>query len=319
MNHKHNKSPLTLVVLAAGIGARYGGAKQVDSFGPNDELLLDYSLYDAWMAGFSKVVFVVRKELRPFFDEHFGRLLNGKMEFDLVEQRLTDIPDDCSMPAGRCKPWGTGHAVWVAKDFIESPFAVINADDFYGRRSYLKHADFMREQLQDSEEREEQLLGGLVGFRLGNTLSEHGSVSRGVCKVDDADNLRAVQEHTAIERQAGGTIRGKQEDGLDVELAPETIVSMNMWGFSTSFIPLLDEQLRAFFKSRKHSPDKEFYLPAAVNSLLAEKRCQVKVIPSPETWIGVTYAADKKQVENFIRELVRKRVYPEYLVNSDIA
>ncbi|MFW5996762.1 MAG: nucleotidyltransferase family protein [Lentisphaeria bacterium] len=319
MLHRTDRPKLTLVVLAAGMGSRYGGAKQADSFGPNGELLLDYSLYDAWQAGFSKAVFVIREELRDFFSRHFTSMLNGKMEFQLVEQRLSDLP---AVPANtadadnRKKPWGTGHALWAARDCIDSPFAVINADDFYGRQSYIELAQFMFDQLRQPSERPE-LTAGLVGFNLDNTLSTHGSVARGVCQVDAANHLLAIEEHTDIQRQRNGIIKGRNKDDITVELHPNTLVSMNMWGFPPAFIAALEEQLKDFLRRYKNTSGQEFYLPAAVNDLLTEQRCRVQIIRSAESWQGVTYAADKQELEKHIKQLVADNFYPDNLLSDN--
>lgn len=302
------KEDITLVVLAAGMGKRYGGAKQVDQFGPNGETLLDYSLYDAWKAGFTKAVFVIREDLSEFFNDHLAYTLKGRMDYNLVCQKLDDLPDTFTVNPERCKPWGTGHALWTARNQITSPFAVINADDFYGRHSYEQLAQF----LNTHNDHTSQLAdAALVGFQLANTLSPHGSVSRGICMTDNNNMLRGIEEHTNIELKDDGSISSNDENGGDRKLKADTVVSMNMWAFPVDFITLLEKEFEKFIKSNHCSTNKEFYLPSAVNNLLYKGCFRVKVAHTPDEWMGITYAEDKEYVADKIREMVYSGRYPQ--------
>ncbi len=287
---------LTLVVLAAGMGSRYGGLKQIDPMGPGGETVLDYTVYDAVRAGFGRVLFIIRRDFADAFKASVGGRFEGKIQVDYAYQQLDMLPEGFEVPEGREKPWGTGHAVWCAREQLHGPFAVVNADDFYGAKSLKALADFLRAEA-----------GGvptyaMVGFPLGNTLSENGAVSRGVCAVGADGFLRDIEEHTGI--LAGEVGAGKR-------YAPETPVSMNCWGFDArEFLPQLDQAWREFVAARGKEPKAEFYLPAAVNSLVQTSAARVKVLPTTDNWFGVTYREDKPHVQAALAALVAEGVYP---------
>jgi hypothetical protein len=289
----------TLVVLAAGMGSRYGGLKQIDPMGPSGETVLDYTVHDAVRAGFGRVLFIIRRDFADAFKASVGGRFEGKIEVDYAFQQLDMLPEGFAVPAGREKPWGTGHAVWCAREQLHGPFAVVNADDFYGANSLRALADFLR-----AED------GGLptyamVGFPLGNTLSENGAVSRGVCSAGADGFLRNIEEHTGIHANEVGP--GKRYE-------PGTPVSMNCWGFAArEFLPQLDQLWREFFAGRGQEPKAEFYLPAAVNSLVQANAARVKVLPTTDNWFGVTYREDKPHVQAALAALVALGAYPSPL------
>ncbi len=296
------KSP-SLVILAAGIGSRYGGLKQVDPVGPGGEIVIDYSIYDALRVGFEKIVFVIRKDIEETFRTTIGQKFENRADVHYVFQELDSaLPEDFQIPPERAKPWGTGHAVLVARDAIDEPFAVINADDFYGQRAYQLLYDHL------SHEQDENIYA-LVGFALRNTLSDFGSVARGICSVDASHNLESVVELTAIERD-GERALNRAPDGTETALTGDEWVSMNMWGFSPSLMAHLEAGFEAFLQTRSHEPKAEFFLPAAVDSLIQHGIVQSRVLPSPDSWFGVTYQDDKPHVIRSIRELVDKGIYP---------
>lgn len=300
----------TLIVMAAGIGSRYGGLKQVDPIGPNGEIVIDYAVFDALRAGFGKVVFLIRKDIEEVFRERVGSTIEKQVETIYVFQELSNLPPGFSVPPERKKPWGTGHAVLSCKDAVHEPFAVINADDFYGPGAFRALADYLR-QARDPQ-------GGaydysMAGYELENTLSEHGTVSRGVCEVTPDGYLAQVRERTKIQR-FGDEVK-YTENGEDWVVIPaHSTVSMNMWGFTPSFFKELDEIFPRFLKANIETMSKvEFYLPYVVNQLLDEKKARVKVLPVQEKWFGVTYPEDRASVQEAIRGLVRQGIYPESL------
>ncbi len=287
---------LTLVVLAAGMGSRYGGLKQIDPVGPHGETVLDYAVFDALRAGFTRVVFVIRRDFEALFREQIGARYAGRIAVDYVFQSLDALPAGFTPPAGREKPWGTGHAVWCARDALAGNFAVINADDFYGADSFAQLAGFLR-----------GARGGafaMVGFRLANTLSEHGVVSRGVSRADADGTLREITEHTGI---------APAEVGAGKKFSGEEIVSMNCWGFTPALFAGLDAQFRGFLAARGQEPKSEFYLPAAVSTMIARGEAAVRVLPTASTWFGVTYREDKPRVTAAIADLVARGLYPAQL------
>ncbi|GAB5561032.1 MAG: nucleotidyltransferase [Synoicihabitans sp.] len=288
----------TLLVLAAGMGSRYGGLKQLDPVGPGGETILDYAVYDARRAGFDRVVFVIRRDFEEIFREQIGSRYAKVIAVDYAFQSLDQLPEGTSLPAEREKPWGTGHAVWCARDVVPGPFAVINADDFLGRDAFVQLAAFIADPDADH---------AMVGYALGNTLSEQGSVSRGVCQVDEQGNLLEVVEHTGITKADVGD--GKTFSG-------EEVVSMNCWAFQPSFWPALDRQWRAFIATRLNEPKAEFYLPAAVSEEIAAGRCAVKVRRTSASWFGVTYREDKPMVEATLQAMVEKGEYPASLFGA---
>lgn len=299
----------TLIVLAAGIGSRYGGLKQVDPIGPHGEMIIDYSIYDALQAGFGKVVFVINRKIEEIFRQRVGQQIEAQCETVYVFQDLHDLPAGFQVPSNRSKPWGTGHAALCGKEMVDTPFAVINGDDFYGRSSFQVLGDY----LAQAQDRDGIYDYCMVGFTIQNTLSDHGYVSRGVCSVDQQGNLIEVHERTHIEPSGAG---GKYtEDGEHwVQIPAGTLVSMNMWGFTLSFMSELKARFPQFLIANADNLEKvEFFLPLPVNQLLAEQKATVRVLPTQERWFGVTYQQDKVQVIQAIRDLIDQHVYPAKL------
>jgi NDP-sugar pyrophosphorylase family protein len=285
----------TLLVLAAGMGSRYGGLKQIDPVGPSGETVLDYAVFDAIRAGFSRVVFVVRKKFEESFRSAVTAKYSGRIAVDLVYQSVDDLPQGFDVPAGREKPWGTGHAVWCAREAITGPFAVINADDFYGARSFTGIAAFLA--------RAKGAEFAIVGFSLANTLSENGAVSRGICEVK-AGRLSSITEQRAIARA---------DVGPDRRFSGDEIVSMNFWGFTAAVFEGLDAALRAFLVASGSDPKAEYYLPAAISGLISRGAATVDVIPSSDSWFGITYREDRPHVAEAIKALVGMGRYPARL------
>lgn len=305
----------TLVVLAAGMGSRYGGLKQVDPIGPNGEIVLDYSVYDAKRTGFGQVVFVIREELEDTFRERFEPARSNEFAIDYAIQKLDDIPRGVKNDVtNRRKPWGTGHAVLAARQCLDKPFAVINADDFYGAESYRILAKFLA---NPSPGRQEVDQYALVGFKLQNTLSPNGKVARGICNVNKNGNLQNVEEHTGLELTPTGEIKGRNMRGQLRPLAGDTLVSMNMWGFTPSFLPQLEASFHQFLAKHGDQPNSEFYLPQAVDELVKKDRCRVSVKPSPETWFGVTYKEDRITVSECIKQRIIDGEYPANTLPGD--
>lgn len=302
---KMNKKP-TLLILAAGIGSRYGGLKQLDKVGPSGETIIDYSVYDAIQAGFGKVVFVIRKNIEADFRSFFDKKLKGKIEVEYVFQETHKIPEGLNFNPERVKPWGTGHAVLMAKDVIKENFAVINADDFYGREAYQTLADYFNTEKQSKTDY------CMVGYELKNTLSENGFVSRGQCKSDKNNFLFDVIERTHIERK-NNTIVFQDENDNYVELEEDTLVSMNFWGFTPTYFDFLNEKFSRFITENTNNLKAEFYIPSTVNDLIEEKRARVKVLHSKASWFGVTYKEDKIGVMENIRLLIASGIYPSKL------
>lgn len=288
----------TLLVLAAGMGSRYGGLKQMDPVGPAGETLLDYAVFDSLRAGFGRVVFVIRRDFEALFREKVGARYEGRAAVDYAFQSLDALPRGFSPPNGRLKPWGTGHAVWCAREALRENFAVINADDFYGADSFLQ----LERVLSDCAERTPARFG-MVGFRLANTLSEHGPVSRGICSVDGGD-LRSIMEKTGITSADVGP--GRAYSGAE-------IVSMNCWGFTPQVFSALDRQFDDFLAANGGRTDAEFYLPSAVSAMIAREEAAVQVVPTSDSWFGITYRDDKPRVAAAIADLVRRGAYPQKL------
>jgi hypothetical protein len=299
-----------LLVLAAGMGNRYGGLKQMDRMGASGEVLLDYSVYDAIAAGFTKVVFVIRRSMEQDFSGLVMSRLRGHIEVEIAYQDMdTCIPagnDWADCMAKRQKPWGTAHAVLCARDFLTEPFAVINADDFYGRQAFQSISVFFRQAA--STPREE---AAIVPYRLRQTLSEIGSVSRGVCQVEGLC-LASVCEHTSI-RSMGEHILSRDADGNEQELDPDTLVSMNYWGFMPSVFPLLTDFFNDFILLHKQDPKAECYLPAAVDHFIAHKKLRVRCLDAADGWFGVTYKEDRALAVQRIEAFIRQGVYPHVL------
>lgn len=300
----------TLLVLAAGMGSRYGGLKQIDPIGPNGEIIIDYSIFDAVKAGFGKVVFVIRKDIEDMFKEHIGSRFEGIIPVEYAYQQLDDLPAGFSVPEGRAKPWGTGHAIFAARDVVKEPFAVINADDFYGESAYA----LIAEKLSKITESEKELYS-MVGFVLSNTLSENGYVSRGVCELGTNSELTTVVERTNIVKTASGA-EATLEDGSKLPLTGDEVVSMNFWGFTPSLFGYLETMFTDFLKEKGSELKSEFYIPFVVDELIQDGKAEVEVLTSRDSWFGVTYPEDKEAVVNSVRSLVEMGVYPNTLFNK---
>ena len=299
----------TLLLLAAGMGSRYGGLKQLDGLGPNGETIMDYSIYDAIKAGFGKIVFVIRKDFEQEFREKILSKYEGHIPAELVFQSLDSLPEGFTTPEGRVKPWGTNHAVMMAAKAIHEPFCVINCDDFYNRDAYMVIGKFLADLPEGSTNQY-----AMVGFRVGNTLSENGTVARGICSKDDKGNLTTVVERTEIMR-VDGPICYKDEQGDWVPVEDNTPVSMNMWGFTPDYFEHSEAYFKEFLSDPKNMTNlkAEFFIPLMVNKLINENTATVKVLDTTSKWFGVTYSADRPSVVEKIQSLVNEGVYPEHL------
>lgn len=299
-----------LVIMAAGMGSRYGGLKQIDSIDAYGNKIIDYSIFDAVQAGFEKVVFIIKKTIEKEFRENIGDRIASHVKVEYVYQELDRLPAGYQVPEGRVKPWGTGHAILCCKDAIDGPFAVINADDYYGKSAFVSIYNQLSE-ISDSEKYQYTM----VGYRLYNTLTENGHVARGVCTISEDGKLVDIHERTRIEKQ-GDKAKFTEDDGKTwTELGEDTVVSMNMWGFTKSIIKELDQRFAVFLD--KELPGNllkcEYFLPFVVDELLKEYKAEVTVLKSVDRWYGVTYKEDKETVVNAIRELKKTGIYPEKL------
>lgn len=295
----------TLVVLAAGMGSRYGGLKQLDGLGPSGETIMDYSIFDAIRAGFGKVVFIIRHSFEEEFKQKVLSKYEGKIALEVVYQELTNLPEGFTLPEGREKPWGTNHAVMMAAGVVNEPFAVINADDFYGRDSFA----VLGVKLRELEGRQNEYC--MVGYRVGNTLSESGSVARGVCQVDEANRrLTGVVERTAIERNAEGAICFTDENGQVQVIEENTPVSMNMWGFTPDYFAYSERNFTEFLRQSEGNLKAEYFIPLVVNQLIESKEASCEVLDTTSRWFGVTYAADRPEVVAKLQALVDAGEYP---------
>ena len=297
----------TLFVLAAGMGSRYGGLKQLDGLGPSGETIMDYSIYDAIRGGFGKIVFVIRKDFEQDFRDKVLSKYEGHIPTELVFQAKEDLPEGFTCPEERVKPWGTNHAVLMGKDVINEPFCVINADDFYGRDACAVMGKYLSAIPEGSKNEY-----SMVGFRVANTLSENGTVARGICSKDDADNLTTVVERTEIMR-VNGPVCYKDEQGQWVAVEDNTPVSMNMWGFTPDYFQYSEESFVNFLKANIDKPKAEFFIPLVVNELITSGRASVKVLDTTSVWFGVTYAADRQDTVDKIQALVDAGEYPAKL------
>lgn len=295
----------TLFVLAAGMGSRYGGLKQIDGLGPNGETIMDYSVFDAIRAGFGKVVFVIRHDFEDAFRDVVLKKYADKVQCEVCFQSIDSLPEGYTFNPERQKPWGTNHAVLMGKDLIHEPFAVINADDFYGKESFQVLADFLTAKAGQKGQY------CMVGYRVVNTLSENGSVSRGVCSTNADGFLTDVTERTHIEEIGGKVIF--TEDCKDTELDPMTPVSMNMWGFTPDYFDYSMDAFRRFLDANSQELKKEFYIPTVVNDLIVSGKATCQVLDTPSKWFGVTYADDRPQVVMKLNELINRGVYPAKL------
>ena len=281
------KKSAALVVMAAGMGSRYGGLKQLDPIGPNGEIILDFSVYDAVRAGFDQAVFIIRRDFEEDFRKMAGERIEKMIDTKYVFQDMTNLPDGFTVPDGRTKPWGTGHAVYCAKDAVSSPFVLINADDYYGRSSF--------QLIYDHLTKENELC--MAGFQLGNTLTENGTVSRGVCETENG-YLKAITEHTALDRNSG--------------IPLDTIVSMNMWGLKPEIFSYLEQDLVEFLENLDNPQKGEFYIPTVVDHLIHRHNYPVRVLECAEKWYGVTYHEDKPGVARALRALVEQGYYDQF-------
>lgn len=297
----------TLVVLAAGMGSRYGGLKQLDGLGPNGETIMDYSIYDAIRAGFGKVVFIIRSVFEADFRAKILSKYEGRIEVEVVFQEMDKLPQGFSVPEGREKPWGTNHATMMASEVVREPFAVINADDFYGRDSFAVLGDKLRSFAQSKGQY------CMVGYRVGNTLSEGGSVARGVCQVNDSKLLTGVVERTAIERNASGAIAFTDEHGVEQTLDELTPVSMNMWGFTPDYFAFSERNFVDFLRANEGNLKAEFFIPLVVNQLIESGEASCEVLDTTSRWFGVTYATDRPEVVAKLKALVEAGEYPSPL------
>lgn len=294
----------TLVILAAGMGSRYGGLKQLDEVGPNGEAIIDYSLFDAIRAGFGKVVFIIRHDFEDAFKERFDSKLKGKIDVEYVFQDLTDLPAGFSVPEGRQKPWGTGHAIRSARHAVTTPFAAINADDFYGAEAYSTIAKFLTGDVASGHY-------AMVGYRLDRTLSENGSVSRGLCIPDALGNLADIDELTQITSESNGIFYYR--DDQKMALKGNEVVSMNFWGFHPSLFDYLEEGFIKFLEAKGNELKSEFFIPMFVDELIKANKTTVKILTSDASWFGVTYQEDKPMVKERIQQLIGDGKYPDVL------
>lgn len=299
----------TLVIMAAGMGSRFGGGiKQLEPMGPNGEIIMDYSIYDAMRAGFDDVVFVTRKDLLPVFKEVIGDRIAKVVPVSYCFQELDDIPEGFTVPEGRKKPWGTGQAILACKDTVKNPFLVINADDYYGRTAFKLIHDYLVADHSDDD----KWPFCMAGFILGNTLSDNGAVTRGVASVDEKGNLTGVCETSGLVKTEAGAAYDAA-DGTQKAIDVSVPVSMNMWGFTPEIFAALDEGFRAFLKENEGSLKAEYLLPTIVDNLIKAGKADVRVLTTPDKWFGVTYKADKEVVVNSFRKLIDEGVYPEKL------
>ncbi len=300
----------TLLVLAAGMGSRYGSLKQIDPVGPSGETIIDYSIYDAIRAGFGKVVFIIRKSFEQDFKDIFISKLQPHIPVEYVFQEIDRVPAGLAISAERTKPWGTAHAILMASDIILEPFAVINGDDFYGAGAFKTMADYLGS-LTESQ----QTQYSLVGYQVGNTMSDHGTVSRGVCMADENGFLVSVTERTNIQYVNGG-IAYQDADGTVAFLEPETLVSMNFWGFTPEYFKQTELLFTEFVKANSDSLKAEFYIPSAIDNLINRSEASVKVLRSDAKWFGVTYKEDKPLVIEKLAQLIKAGIYPAQLWNE---
>lgn len=300
-----------LVVMAAGMGSRYGGLKQIDPVGNHGQLIIDYSIFDARRAGFETVVFIIKHEIEEPFKEAIGNRLSKVMNVKYAYQQLDNLPAGYSVPEGRTKPWGTSHAILSAKDVIDGPFAVINADDYYGAEAF----EVIYQYLLNNPDRDGKYEYAMVGYLLENTVTENGHVARGICVANADGYLDSVTERTHIEKTATGAKYTEDDGKTWTELAGDTIVSMNLWGFTESFLSETQARFAAFLDDAlKTNPLKgEYFLPSVVSQLIAEDKAQVKVLHSRDKWYGVTYKEDKPVVEQAIADMTARGVYPDNL------
>ncbi len=298
----------TLVIMAAGMGSRYGGLKQIDPVDAQGHIIMDFSIYDAMAAGFEKVVFIIKRANEQVFKESIGNRVSQKIQVEYVYQELAKIPEGFEVPEGREKPFGTGHAILCCKDVLDGPFVVINADDYYGKHAYQAIYDYLMNHQDDEKYRYT-----MVGYSLKNTLTENGHVARGICKTDAEGFLREIVERTHIEKRGEGAAFTEDDGNTWTEVSTDSIVSMNMWGFSKSLLKELEIGFKDFLQNElpKNPLKAEYFLPTAVGKLLKEEKASVRVLTSEDKWYGVTYKEDKKMVVDAIAGLKDQGLYPE--------
>ena len=299
----------TLLILAAGMGSRYGGLKQVDPVGPSGETLMDYAVYDALQGGFDRVVFVIRRDFEAAFRETIGCKYEGRVAVEYAFQAYDDLPAGFVPPSARMKPWGTAHAIRAARDVIRAPFAMINADDYYGRDAFASLGMFLRHSPPTADPR---MHFAMVGYRLNQTLSEHGTVARGICRVSPDGMLQGIQEMTRILPVADG-VENREDEAAPVCLTGQEPVSMNLWGFTRELMPALEAQFDPWLRVNGANPKAEWYIPGVVNELVQQGRADVRVLPTESQWFGITYRDDRPRVAAAIRQLVDAGSYPANL------
>ncbi len=299
----------TLLVLAAGMGSRYGGLKQIDPMGPNGETVLDYSVYDAIRAGFGRVIFIIREDFAEAFKQGVGRRFAAKIQVAYAFQKLDDLPDDFKLPETRVKPWGTAHAVRAARHLVKGPFAVINADDFYGSDAYLRAAEFLASPHAEAQKAHY----AMIGYPLVNTLSDHGDVNRGICTCTEDGLLTSVEEYVKIQRDPDGVVRGDALDGHRKHVCENSPVSMNFWAFTPGFMDHLELEFSHFIHHFGHLEKSENYIPTVVDALIRAGKADCAVLETTSHWFGVTYPEDKQHVVASIRQLIENHQYPEDL------
>jgi UTP-glucose-1-phosphate uridylyltransferase len=293
-----------LIILAAGMGSRFGGLKQLSPIGPNGETIIEYSIYDAIRAGFGKVVFIIRKSFEEEFKDRFDAKFKSEIEVDYAFQEIDNLPEGFQVPEGREKPWGTGHAILMAKGLMDRPFAVINADDFYGLQAFQTMADFLNQGVNEREY-------SMVGYYLKNTLSENGSVSRGVCMVNELAELTEITERTNIRRSEQGI--SYEDNGIAHPLDENVLVSMNFWGFHPNLFDHLERLFNDFLQLRGQELKSEFYIPSVVFNLIQQNQVMAKVLRADSTWFGVTYQEDLPVVKESLERLITQGQYPEVI------
>ncbi len=300
----------SILVLAAGMGSRYGGLKQLEPMGPNGETLLDYSVYDAIQAGFRRIVFIIRKDIEAPFRSTIGKRYEDRIEIDYAFQEIDDLPAGFTTTLdGRTKPWGTAHALYAARNSVKGSFAVINADDFYGGEAYRILADHFKE--CDSSDKDPLCM---VGYPLDHTLSRHGSVNRGLCQ-SESGLLKTVEEIIDISMDREGTILGTSKNGKEIRLKPEDLVSMNFWGFSDKIFEPLERHLIHFLKYHGKALTEEFYIPTIIDDLIVQEAAQCKMLKTTGSWFGVTYPGDRPFVQGHLKDLIAQRIYPSHLLS----
>lgn len=297
----------TLLIMAAGAGSRFGGLKQMESVGPGGATLLDYSLFDALRAGFAKVVFILRREMEADFRKAVGEKWESKISVVYAFQELSDAPPGFKAPPHRQKPWGTGHAILSAREAVREPFAVINADDYYGRQTFQAMADHLKE-IRDLRSTDY----AMVGFQIAHTLSDHGTVSRALCEPDGQGKLGKIVERLKVSKTKGGA-EYRDEEGVAHSLVGNELVSMNIWGFTPAIFPQLGGLFQEFLTEKGQEDKSEFLIPKAIGLLISGKLAEVKILPTPDSWFGLTYPQDREQAQASISRLISEGVYPQNL------